>query len=383
MAFVTFLSDFGLQDEFVGVCHGVILQRAPQARIIDIAHGVPPQDVRAGAVLLAAALPYTPPGVHLAVVDPGVGSSRRAIALRTASEDRYLVGPDNGLLIPAAERFGGVAQAVEISASPLADPEPAPTFHGRDLFAPVAGELAAGRPLAELGKPVAPATLVRLPDPLLAVAAGAVEAEVVLVDRYGNLSLAADRGALAKAGFAPGAALIAESGGRRLALTLCRAYADVERGARHGLLVSADFQSAGRGRQGRSWWARPGEAILASLLLRPVPPLATLRAAVAIREAIGGRAQIKWPNDLLLPLPAGGWGKVCGILGEEDRQGRFAVLGFGINVAADPRRAPAGLQGRVATLGPPAAERGRLLAAVLAALERWLAAPKEQVIAAL
>jgi len=234
MAFVTFLSDFGLQDEFVGVCHGVILQRAPQARIIDIAHGVPPQDVRAGAVLLAAALPYTPPGVHLAVVDPGVGSSRRAIALRTASEDRYLVGPDNGLLIPAAERFGGVAQAVEISASPLADPEPAPTFHGRDLFAPVAGELAAGRPLAELGKPVAPATLVRLPDPLLAVAAGAVEAEVVLVDRYGNLSLAADRGALAKAGFAPGAALIAESGGRRLALTLCRAYADVERGA--GLL---------------------------------------------------------------------------------------------------------------------------------------------------
>lgn len=156
-----------------------------------------------------------------------------------------------------------------------------------------------------------------------------------------------------------------------------------ERGAPHGLLVSADFQSAGRGRQGRSWWARPGEAILASLLLRPVPPLATLRAAVAIREAIGGRAQIKWPNDLLLPLPAGGWGKVCGILGEEDRQGRFAVLGFGINVAADPRRAPPELQGRVATLGLPAAERGRLLAAVLAALERWLAAPKEQVIAAL
>src|SRR5438128_9425814 len=118
---ITFLSDYGLEDEFVGVCHGVIARRCPAARVIDLTHGIPPQDVRAGALALAAALPFLPAGVHLAVVDPQVGArgehARRALALRASSQERLLVGPDNGLLMLAAERLGGAVQAVDISDS--------------------------------------------------------------------------------------------------------------------------------------------------------------------------------------------------------------------------------------------------------------------------
>src|SRR5919199_4278280 len=110
---ITFLSDYGHDDDFVGVCHGVIARIAPEGRVIDITHGIPRHDVRSGALVLRRALPYFPPGVHLAVVDPEVGGRRRAVALRTHEEDRLLVGPDNGLLVPAAERFGGVAEAME------------------------------------------------------------------------------------------------------------------------------------------------------------------------------------------------------------------------------------------------------------------------------
>ena len=128
--------------------------------MIDLTHGVPRQDAVAGARLLARALPYTPAGVHLAVVDPEVGARRRALALRTAQEDRLLVGPDNGLLLPAAELFGGVAEAVEISASPWRLEPVSATFHGRDLFAPVAARLACGAPLAAAGAPLDPGELV-------------------------------------------------------------------------------------------------------------------------------------------------------------------------------------------------------------------------------
>ena len=149
---VTFLSDYGTADEFVGVVHAVIARIAPDARVIDISHGIQRQDVLQGALMLARTLPYAPAGVHLAVVDPEVGARRRAIALRTADEDRLLVGPDNGLLLPASERFGGIVEAVEISASPWRLEPVAATFHGRDLFAPVAARLASGAPLAEAGR---------------------------------------------------------------------------------------------------------------------------------------------------------------------------------------------------------------------------------------
>jgi S-adenosylmethionine hydrolase len=133
---ITLLTDYGLVDEFVGVLHGVIARICPAAQIIDLSHGVPAQDVAAGAVMLANALPYLPVGVHVAVVDPGVGSDRRAVAVRLADR-RLLVGPDNGLLWTAALGGGGVVAVAEISASPWRLEPLAATFHGRDIFAPV------------------------------------------------------------------------------------------------------------------------------------------------------------------------------------------------------------------------------------------------------
>lgn len=147
---VTFLSDYGLADEFVGVVHAVIAHECPDARVIELGHAIPRQDVLTGALMLARALPYAAAGVHLAVVDPEVGARRRAVALRTAEQDRRLVGPDDGLLIQAAGRFGGIAQAVETSTSPLRLEPVSATFHGRDNSAPVAARLPRGEDLAEV-----------------------------------------------------------------------------------------------------------------------------------------------------------------------------------------------------------------------------------------
>ena len=156
---VTFLSDYGLDDEFVGVCHGVIARRCPAARVIDVSHAIPRHDIRAGALTLAGAIPYMPPAVHLAVVDPEVGAvgvhARRAIAVRPAAAGQLLVGPDNGLLALALERLGGALEAVEIGRSAERLEPVSATFHGRDVFAPVAAALAAGAPLAGVGEPLA------------------------------------------------------------------------------------------------------------------------------------------------------------------------------------------------------------------------------------
>jgi S-adenosylmethionine hydrolase len=186
---ITFLSDYGLRDEFVGVVHAVIAHECRDARVTDISHGVPRQSVIAGALMLARALPYATPGVHLAVVDPEVGARRRAVALRTAEEDRLLVGPDNGLLIPAAERFGGVSEAVEISLSTWRLEPVSATFHGRDLFAPVAARLAGGEALADAGTPLDPAELVALELPRPRLQDGALVAHVMVVDGFGNVQL--------------------------------------------------------------------------------------------------------------------------------------------------------------------------------------------------
>ncbi|HEX8103318.1 MAG TPA: SAM-dependent chlorinase/fluorinase [Solirubrobacteraceae bacterium] len=187
---IAFLSDYGLADEFVGVVHGVIARRCPEARVIDVSHGIPRQDVRAGALVLARALPFMPEGsVGLAVVDPEVGARRRAVALRCAEEDRLLVGPDNGLLLPAAERFGGVVEAAEISTSPWRLEPVSATFHGRDLFAPVAARLAGGAELADAGRPLDPDELVALPFTRAALDGDALVAHAVLADGYGNVQL--------------------------------------------------------------------------------------------------------------------------------------------------------------------------------------------------
>src|SRR5918911_2582099 len=162
--FITFLTDFGLQDDFVGTCHGVMKRIAPDVDILDITHGIEPQQVMQGAFVLANTLPYMPVGVHLAVVDPGVGGTRRPLALRDR-EGRLYVGPDNGLLLPAADRFGGVEAAHELANPAYALPSVSRTFHGRDLFSPAAAHLALGVGLDQLGPPIDPEALVRLDVP--------------------------------------------------------------------------------------------------------------------------------------------------------------------------------------------------------------------------
>jgi S-adenosylmethionine hydrolase len=195
---ITFLSDYGLEDDFVGVCHGVIGRVCPQARVIDLTHGVPRHDVRRAALILEGALSYVPVGVHLAVVDPDVGAARRAVAARLA-DDRYLVGPDNGLLSLAAER-AGVVEAVDIAHSRFRLEPVSATFHGRDIFAPVAARLAGGTALADTGEPCDPAGLVRLTLPQARIEDGSLVAHALYIDRFGNVSLNADHGDLSALG---------------------------------------------------------------------------------------------------------------------------------------------------------------------------------------
>lgn len=186
MPLVSLLTDFGATDTYVGQMKAAILRVAPAASLVDLTHAVPAQDVRAGAFLLWTAVEAFPPGsLHLAVVDPGVGSGRKAVAVRSRRGD-VLVGPDNGLLLPALEQLGGLSTAVELTDSTYWGPLRSSTFHGRDLFAPVVGHLAAGVPLERVGRSLerleAP---FRIPSP--EVQAGLPVGEVIHVDTYGNL----------------------------------------------------------------------------------------------------------------------------------------------------------------------------------------------------
>ncbi|MET8282480.1 SAM-dependent chlorinase/fluorinase [Micromonospora sp. NPDC005174] len=186
---ISLTTDYGLSDGFVAACHGVIARIAPTARVIDVTHLVPPADVRRGAAVLAQTVPYLPVGVHVAVVDPGVGTARRGIALATPGG--LLVGPDNGLLPDAATALGGVSAAVELTEPRWLAARVSGTFHGRDVFAPVAARLALGAPLAEAGPAVDPDGLVRLPPPHVTRDADGFTAEVLTVDHFGNVQLAA------------------------------------------------------------------------------------------------------------------------------------------------------------------------------------------------
>ncbi|HEY7967897.1 MAG TPA: SAM-dependent chlorinase/fluorinase [Solirubrobacteraceae bacterium] len=224
---VTFLSDYGSCDEFVGVCHAVIARRCPRARIIDLTHGIARHDVRSGALALRAALPYAPAGVHLAVVDPGVGGDRRAVALRVAAEDRILVGPDNGLLALAAEELGGPVEAVDIGDSPECLRPVSSTFHGRDVFAPVAAALADGATLADLGAVVDPAGLATLALPQPRLDGERLIAHVLSTDVYGNLALDAS---VEQVPAARGAALLVEAAGAALNARFVATFGDVDAG---------------------------------------------------------------------------------------------------------------------------------------------------------
>ncbi len=182
MSFIALLTDFGYRDAYVGVMKGVILTRCLDAQFIDLTHGVPPQDVLAGALHLTAAVPYCPPDtIFLAVVDPGVGSERRPLCIR--SSGRLFVGPDNGLLWPAAAACG-TPEAFHLDCPQYWLPQTSATFHGRDVFAPVVAALAQGRTPEEVGTPISDPVRLELPRP--ARTSQGVFGEVLYVDYFGN-----------------------------------------------------------------------------------------------------------------------------------------------------------------------------------------------------
>jgi S-adenosylmethionine hydrolase len=226
---VSLLTDYGRDDEFVGVCHGVIAGIAPDVRVIDITHGIPRFDVRRGALALREALPFMPVGVHVAVVDPQVGTERRAIAVR-CQDGRVLVGPDNGLLSLAWEQAEGVDLAVDITRSPHRLEPVSATFHGRDLFAPVAAHLAAGAAVEEAGAPLEADSLERLQLPVAYSEDGALVAHVLSVDGYGNASLNVDHDDLAGSGLTLGGTVDVVAPSATRTAPFVTTFADVDAG---------------------------------------------------------------------------------------------------------------------------------------------------------
>lgn len=226
---VTLLTDYGVEDEFVGVCHGVIRGIAPDVAIVDVTHGIPRHAVRQGALVLRNTLAYMPAGVHVAVVDPQVGTERRALAVR-CNDGRLLVGPDNGLLSLAWEAAGGVNLAVDVTRSAHRLEPVSATFHGRDVFAPVGAHLAVGADIADAGEPVDPETLVALVLPKHRQDGDTLVAHALARDGFGNATLAVRHGALAGTGLTLGSEVEVEVGGERHAATYASTFADVQAG---------------------------------------------------------------------------------------------------------------------------------------------------------
>jgi S-adenosylmethionine hydrolase len=225
---IAFTSDYGSADEFVGVCKAVMLGLAPDVRILDLGHDVPAHDVRAGALLLVRSVQYLPEdSIVVAVVDPGVGTTRRLVGVEVAGG--VLLGPDNGLLAPAVAMAGGARAVVSLDREEYHLPAPGPTFAGRDVLAPVAGHLASGVPLGELGTPVDPAGLVpglvSLPE---VRDDGSIVGEVWWVDRFGNCQLNIDPSELGAAGASEGARLEVHVGSEVRAARCVRTYADAK-----------------------------------------------------------------------------------------------------------------------------------------------------------
>ena len=225
---IAFASDYGHADEFVGVCKAVMLGLAPDVRILDVGHDIPPHDVRAGALMLVRTVQYLPDDcVVVAVVDPGVGTTRRLVGVEVAGG--VLLGPDNGLLAPAVAMAGGARSVVSLDNPDYQLPAPGPTFAGRDVLSPAAGHLAAGVPLSELGTPVDPATLVpglvSLPE---VRDDGSIAGEVWWVDRFGNCQLNIDPDELAAAGAGEGAPVEVHAGGDIRAARWVHTYADAK-----------------------------------------------------------------------------------------------------------------------------------------------------------
>ena len=223
---VTLSTDYGAESEFPGVCHGVIRRICPEAAIVDISHGIARHDVRHGALVLRNALPFMPVGVHVAVVDPQVGTERRAVAIRCRDRN-VLVGPDNGVLSLAAEVAGGAVEAVDVSRSPHRLEPVSATFHGRDVFAPVAAAIAGGASLAEAGDPLSVDELTVLELTRPARDGDAVIAHALLIDVYGNVTLDVRHDDLPSTGLALGHAHEIDVGGKTTTAMFTSTFADV------------------------------------------------------------------------------------------------------------------------------------------------------------
>lgn len=226
---ISFLSDFGHEDEFVGVVHGVLARVAPESRVIDLGHDFVPGNVRAAALALVRAIQYLPEGVCLAVVDPGVGSDRKALAAST--QWGYFVGPDNGLLSPAVAMTGGADKIVAIENPEVMIPSPGATFQGRDLYAPAAGLLASGEAsLEDLGRELSGDEVTPLLLPLTESTDSGISGEVWWVDRFGNAQTNIAPEELAGMGFGPGQVVTVRVGAGLHNLRWCSHYSEVEEG---------------------------------------------------------------------------------------------------------------------------------------------------------
>lgn len=226
---VTFLSDYGLQDEFVGVCHGVMLRIAPHVNVVDIHHNILRQNIQHGAIVLEQSVGYMPEAVHLAVVDPSVGSARRAIAVQSGWGATF-VGPDNGLLLPAATASGGIKRVYNITDERFMLTPVSRTFQGRDVFSPAAAHIAAGVDPSDLGPSLEVDDLVTLDVPVAWVHDDHLHAEILQVDRFGNLQLNFGRSHLEEIGLKQDDVLEVRLEGQRLKVPYARTFADVRSG---------------------------------------------------------------------------------------------------------------------------------------------------------
>lgn len=260
---ITFTSDFGTSEEWVGVVKGVILSINPGAVILDLSHHIPPFDIGKGAFVLAAALHHLPVGVHLAVVDPGVGTRRLAVVLECARGD-YLVGPDNGLLLPAAERLGGVERAYFLENRDFFRHPVHPTFHARDIFAPVAAHLSLGVDPAEMGTSMEVEDLVPAPWGRARTGTGAVYATVIDVDRFGSLRLNAYPGHLEELGYQLGDRVRVGLGEGEMEFSLVSTFGEVEAGAPLLFEDSSGVMALGinGGSLAERTGSRPGEVVI-------------------------------------------------------------------------------------------------------------------------
>lgn len=241
-AIIGFLSDFGLADGFVGTCKGVIKSINEDAEIIDISHDIPDYDARKGAFILASAVLFVKAQVFIAVVDPGVGVSRRGIAIQT-EKGSLLVGPDNGILLPAASRLGGIKRVFELTNKKFMLQPVSQTFHGRDVFAPIAAHIALGTDIGEMGPEISPQTLAKPPWKEAELAGGVLRTQVIDVDKFGTVHLNASAGDLSKLHIGLNSQIKLTWDKRQTILPLLETFGQVKRGEAMLLVDSSSFLS--------------------------------------------------------------------------------------------------------------------------------------------